>query len=123
MIGLARAFPRFTRLKSLRPRISASSPFRQSFLFSSKPDFKQELEAKHFDFQKLEPTIYKWWEATDYFKPVENNDPKKKFIVPMPPPNVTGYLHMGHAIFIALQDIMIRFHRMRGFETLWVPGT
>lgn len=58
-----------------------------------------------------------------FFKPKPNNEKMKKFVVPMPPPNVTGYLHMGHAIFLTLQDIMIRFNRMRGIETVWVPGT
>ena len=45
------------------------------------------------------------------------------YVIPMPPPNVTGRLHMGHAIFVALQDVLARFHRMRGRPTLWTPGT
>lgn len=96
----------------------------------NKPDFLKESDAKYFEFQRLEKDIYQWWEKNGYFKPIDDVIEKdgqqlkrKKFVVPMPPPNVTGYLHMGHAIFIALQDIMTRFYRMRGFSTLWLPGT
>lgn len=93
-----------------------------SALNNAKPDFRKEFDSKYFEFQKVESDIYKWWESSGYFKP-KPNDNKEKFVITMPPPNVTGYLHMGHAIFIALQDIMTRFHRMKGVETLWLPGT
>ena len=85
--------------------------------------FGKDIETnKYFEFDKLESSIYNWWESSGYFKP--DQDPlKKPFVIPMPPPNVTGYLHMGHAMFVALQDIMSRFHRMRGKSTLWLPGT
>jgi arginyl-tRNA synthetase len=89
---------------------------------ADKPDFRNEFDSKYFDFQRAEANIYKWWEHSGYFKP-KINDNARKFVMSMPPPNVTGYLHMGHAIFIALQDIMARFHRMKGVETLWLPGT
>lgn len=96
-------------------------------LHSAGVDFAKEMEAKYFDFNLMEEDIYKWWEGEDFFKPPtatsEAPDKKKPFVVSMPPPNVTGYLHMGHAIFVALQDIMCRFQRMRGRPTLWVPGT
>ena len=86
------------------------------------PDFKGEANEKYFEFVRLEKSIYEWWEESGYFKP--STDLKKKpYVIPMPPPNVTGYLHMGHAMFIGLQDIMARFHRMRGKATLWLPGT
>ena len=86
------------------------------------PDFKIEANEKYFEFNRLEKSIYEWWEKSGFFKP--STDLKKKpYVIPMPPPNVTGYLHMGHAMFIALQDIMARFHRMRGKATLWLPGT
>jgi len=98
------------------------------------PDFENEVNEKYFEFQRLESSIYNWWEISGYFKPHESSSSdddgggaakkkKKPFVIPMPPPNVTGYLHMGHAIFVALQDIMARFHRMRGRPTLWLPGT
>lgn len=96
-------------------------------LKNSKPDFSREINEKYFEYNRLEPNLYSWWESRGMFKPdtvsAEKAKGKKPFVVPMPPPNVTGYLHMGHAIFIALQDIMSRFHRMRGRPTLWLPGT
>lgn len=91
-------------------------------IYNVKPDFSKEIDEKYFDFQRLESNLYSWWEEAGYFKPNENSK-KASFVIPMPPPNVTGYLHMGHAIFVALQDIMARFHRMRGRPTLWLPGT
>ncbi|KAK9154632.1 hypothetical protein Sjap_002112 [Stephania japonica] len=77
--------------------------------------------AKSFDFTS-EERIYNWWESQGFFKPNFNScgDP---FVISMPPPNVTGSLHMGHAMFVTLEDIMVRYQRMRGRPTLWVPGT
>jgi valyl-tRNA synthetase len=48
---------------------------------------------------------------------------RKPFVISIPPPNVTGELHLGHAMFVAMEDLMIRYHRMKGVPTLWVPGT
>ena len=118
------------RLVSLsrRPAVSSSQAgsYRRTSVvrlsLAPRPEFSKEIESKYFDFERLEGDIYKWWEASDYFKPAPDNG-KNPFVIPMPPPNVTGYLHMGHAIFVALQDIMARFHRMRGRPTLWLPGT
>jgi valyl-tRNA synthetase len=78
--------------------------------------------AKQFAPNEFEQRLYEWWEASGYFKPNEDSD-KECFVISMPPPNVTGKLHMGHAMFVALEDIMARFHRMRGHPTLWLPGT
>ena len=86
------------------------------------PNFAKEIESKYFDFEKFEKEIYTWWEGSGYFKP-RMGSKRKSFVIPMPPPNVTGYLHMGHALFVAIQDILTRFHRMRGRPTLWLPGT
>ena len=61
------------------------------------------------------------WEESGFFEPVA--DAESCFVIPMPPPNVTGRLHMGHAMFVAMQDVMIRFARMRGKSALWLPGT
>ena len=72
----------------------------------------------------FESEIYKWWETSGCFKPSEpGKSDKPPYVLPMPPPNVTGRLHMGHAIFVALQDVLARFHRMRGRPVLWLPGT
>lgn len=77
---------------------------------------------KNFNPGESEEKLYAWWEREGYFKPDKNAD-GKPFVMSMPPPNVTGKLHMGHAMFVTLQDIMARFHRMRGRPTLWLPGT
>jgi len=84
---------------------------------------------KAYDFKTTEPRIYKMWEQGGYFRP--SNDPnrpgfdpsKKPFVISIPPPNVTGELHIGHVMFVAMEDLMIRYHRMKGIPSLWVPGT
>lgn len=77
---------------------------------------------KAYDPKLVEKRLYDWWEARGYFKPrIEPG--KKPFVISIPPPNITGELHHGHAMFIAFEDLMIRWHRMRGEPTLWVPGT
>lgn len=77
---------------------------------------------KNFDFKKRENEIYKNWEENGYFKPVIDKG-KKPFVISMPPPNVTAKLHIGHALDDTIQDILIRYHRMLGDPTLYVPGT
>jgi valyl-tRNA synthetase len=78
---------------------------------------------KAYDPSDCEDRIYKMWEDAGAFKP-EACDPKgESFTVSMPPPNATGQLHLGHAVMLALEDIFIRFNRMRGKRALWVPGT
>jgi valyl-tRNA synthetase len=84
---------------------------------------------KTYNFKSTEPRIYEMWEKGGYFQP--SNDPnqpgfdstKKPFVISIPPPNVTGELHIGHVLFVAMEDLMIRYHRMKGIPTLWVPGT
>lgn len=72
----------------------------------------------------FESDIYKWWESNGCFDPdAKGLSDKESYVLPMPPPNVTGRLHMGHAMFVALQDVLARFHRMRGRPVLWLPGT
>jgi len=77
---------------------------------------------KTYDPQAAETRLYDWWESQGYFKPRSAPD-RKPFVISMPPPNVTGALHLGHAMTAALEDLMIRYHRMKGDPTLWVPGT
>src|SRR5262249_24938194 len=76
---------------------------------------------KTYDPQAVETKWYRFWEDGGYFKPRPNAS-RKPFVISMPPPNVTGALHLGHAISATIEDIMIRYHRMQGDETLWVPG-
>ncbi|KAI9680110.1 MAG: hypothetical protein M1817_005127 [Caeruleum heppii] len=106
------------------------------------PTFKYSFERfltagpvlKSFDdpfYKAYNPTVveaawYAWWEKEGFFKPEFTSEGKVKeegyFVIPLPPPNVTGSLHMGHAVTNALQDTMIRWNRMRGLTTLWLPG-
>ena len=77
---------------------------------------------KNFNHQEAETRLYKWWEESGFFKA----DPKAggfPFVIVIPPPNVTGNLHMGHALDETLQDVLTRYHRMKGDNTLWLPGT
>ena len=81
---------------------------------------------KAYDPSGTEDRIYKLWEDSGAFRAdaqnvIKNN--KKPFTVSMPPPNATGQLHLGHAVMLALEDIFIRYRRMKGEEALWVPGT
>lgn len=74
-----------------------------------------------FDPATVEQGLYDWWDESGFFQP--SDDPNAKpFVIVMPPPNVTGELHVGHALFVALQDLMIRWHRMKGDAALWIPG-
>ena len=84
---------------------------------------------KTYVFKTTEQRIYQEWEKRRFFKP--SNDPNqpgfnpniKPFVISIPPPNVTGELHLGHAMFVSMEDLMIRYHRMKGYATLWVPGS
>ena len=81
----------------------------------------KELE-KNYNPSEIEDRIYTNWMERKYFH-AEVDRSKKPFTIVMPPPNITGQLHMGHALDNTLQDILIRFKRMQGFDTLWLPGT
>ncbi len=78
--------------------------------------------AKTYDPKQVEDRIYQFWLEHDYFK-AERDPAKKPFTIVIPPPNVTGQLHMGHAFDETLQDILIRYKRMAGYSALWLPGT
>jgi len=79
--------------------------------------------------QKIEKGIYEWWESQGYFRPEKQrelglvNDDSSRFCITLPPPNVTGVLHLGHAIVLTLEDLMTRLARMKQKETLFLPGT
>ena len=80
---------------------------------------------KPYDPQETEPRIYREWEESGYFNPdnLPNAENREPFTVVLPPPNVTGILHLGHAYEDSLQDSVIRYQRMRGKRALWIPGT
>lgn len=82
---------------------------------------KHELEGK-FNPQEFEDSIYENWEKKGYFKPSDDRT-KKPYTIVIPPPNITGRLHMGHALDETLQDILIRYKRMSGYNALWIPGS
>ncbi len=75
-----------------------------------------------FDHAEASPRIYAAWEAAGCFE-AEPNRNRKPFTIVIPPPNVTGALHLGHGLNNTLQDTLIRWRRMQGYETLWMPGT
>ena len=89
--------------------------------FNQEEIMSKEL-AKTYDPKGLEDRLYQKWMDNGYFHAKVNPD-KKPFTIVMPPPNVTGQLHMGHALDETMQDILIRFKRMQGYEALWQPGT
>ncbi|GAB4141189.1 MAG: hypothetical protein Fur0024_3140 [Patescibacteria group bacterium] len=80
------------------------------------------LLEKNFEPKRYEGEIYKTWEEKNLFAPSEDLS-KKPFTIIMPPPNANGSLHLGHATFVTIEDIMIRYKRMCGYRTLWLPGT
>ncbi len=83
------------------------------------PDFEMP---KNYDPSASERRIYEWWERSGYFKPELAGPEAEPFVISIPPPNITGEMHVGHAMFVALEDLMIRYKRMRGYAALWVPG-
>ncbi|MFM8530300.1 MAG: class I tRNA ligase family protein [Ilumatobacteraceae bacterium] len=77
--------------------------------------------AKAYEPGLVEAGVYDRWDSNGWFQPHGNPD-RNPFVVVMPPPNVTGELHIGHALFVTVEDIMVRWHRMLGDPTLWTPG-
>lgn len=80
-----------------------------------------------YNFTELESKMYELWEKANAFNPdvvvPSDTAPKKPFSIIMPPPNANDALHLGHALFVSIEDILIRYHRMRGDDTVWIPGT
>lgn len=87
-------------------------------------DIKKKIEdlPTVYNAQETEDKIYKFWEENKYFQ-ADSSSKKPPYSIVIPPPNVTGVLHMGHALDETLQDILTRYHRMSGYEALWIPGT
>ena len=96
-------------------------------MFNLEATLNEHALPKTYDFKSTEERIYAWWEQQGFFQPA--NAPGKKgfdptrrpFVISIPPPNVTGELHLGHAMFVAMEDLMIRYNRMKGMPALWVP--
>ena len=83
---------------------------------------KNQDLAKAYEFKDVEQKWYTAWEKQKRFQATMDDD-KPSFSIVIPPPNVTGVLHVGHALNNTLQDILVRYRRMQGFNTLWLPGT
>lgn len=103
--------------------------FQKAIIFAIIASMIDEKLLKPYDPASTEKRIYKTWESSGFFNPdtciekgVTPTDAKPYTII-LPPPNVTGILHMGHGLMVTVQDILIRYHRMKGFRTLWLPGT
>lgn len=77
---------------------------------------------KTYDFRQVEARLYEWWESSGFFTP-EIDPESEPYVISMPPPNITGELHLGHSMFVAMEDMMIRHSRMKGVPALWVPGS
>lgn len=102
---------------------------KEPFINKTPPGEKKDMSgpmAAAFDPQAVESAWYSWWEKKEFFKPSLGKDGKCRekgtFVIPIPPPNVTGSLHLGHALGNSIQDLLIRWNRMRGLTTLWIPG-
>jgi valyl-tRNA synthetase len=83
---------------------------------------QQEILAKGYEPKEVEEKWYRYWEENNLFRAEPNTD-GEPFCIVIPPPNVTGSLHMGHALNNTLQDILCRYKRMKGYSVLWQPGT
>jgi len=92
------------------------------FLFILEENMKSVELSKAYDPKSFEQRVYEMWKREGHFQPKVDRR-KKPFTIVIPPPNVTGVLHLGHALDNSLQDIQIRYRRMRGIPTLWLPGT
>ncbi len=86
-------------------------------------DTRHEDMPKTYDFKTTEQRLYNWWLENGWFKPEITGPDAEPYVISIPPPNVTGALHQGHALFVGLEDLMIRHARMTGRAALWVPGT
>lgn len=102
-----------------------SKTFRRLFTVNMKKQLAGEMAAGYQP-KDVEAEWYQWWEQSGFFRPRSDREPQydgKKFVIVLPPPNVTGYLHLGHALTGAVQDTIIRYQRMKGSDTLYLPGT
>ena len=103
------------------PEMPGEGLFSYSSVLIGGKEMAKELE-KNYNPAEIEQKLYDKWVNKKYFH-AEVDRSKKPFTIVMPPPNITGQLHMGHALDNTLQDILVRYKRMQGYETLWVPGT
>jgi valyl-tRNA synthetase len=108
--------------KAKKDEIRLKKEFNNTTPKGDKKDMTQPM-LNEYDPPAVEAAWYDWWAAQGFFRADENDQTKEKFIIVIPPPNVTGSLHMGHALTNSIQDALCRWHRMSGKNVLWVPGT
>ena len=107
------------KLKNVIFHLPASCGINLTFIFLLFMEIPKAYNPKDF-----EDKIYKNWEEKGYFNPDNlENKGNEQFSIVLPPPNVTGTLHLGHASMLAIEDLFVRYKRMKGFDTVWVPGT
>ncbi|KAJ1935292.1 valine--tRNA ligase, partial [Linderina pennispora] len=110
--------------KEKEPKVAKAKPaFVNTTPTGEKKDMSQAM-ADSYEPEAVEAAWYSWWEKEGFFTPEELDkpNPKGRFVMATPPPNVTGKLHIGHALFISIQDSLVRWNRMRGVTTLFIPG-
>eukprot|EP00105_Crassostrea_gigas_P020597 XP_011439421.1 PREDICTED: valine--tRNA ligase [Crassostrea gigas] len=114
--------------KKVRPQKGAVTYESATYDIPTQPGDKKDVSCplpRSYSPDFVEAAWYDWWVAQRFFTPEygeEKGRPRQKFVMCLPPPNVTGTLHLGHAITNTIQDALVRWHRMRGYETLWLPG-
>ena len=109
--------------RASREKLFPARLYKQEIAIAEKEKQNMEKElAKTYDPKGIEDKIYQKWMEKKYFH-AEVDRSKKPFTIVIPPPNITGQLHMGHALDNTMQDILIRFKRMQGYNALWQPGT
>ncbi|XP_052721885.1 valine--tRNA ligase-like isoform X2 [Crassostrea angulata] len=114
--------------KNVRPQKGAVTYESAMYDIPTQPGDKKDVSCplpRSYSPDFVEAAWYDWWVAQRFFTPEygeEKGSPRQKFVMCLPPPNVTGTLHLGHAITNTIQDALVRWHRMRGYETLWLPG-
>ncbi|ETN36913.1 valine-tRNA ligase [Cyphellophora europaea CBS 101466] len=117
---------KLAKFQAKQAKVKQAQPAASTEAKPKKEKVKKPTAVDAYEPKKIEDGRYDWWESQGYFKPEFTKDgkikPEGKFVIPIPPPNVTGALHMGHALTNALQDTMIRHARMQGKTTAWVPG-
>lgn len=105
--------------------VLSTTTLSQQLLTHSEEDMSQPMSSG-YDPIAVESAWYEWWDAQGFFAPQTEPDgsvkPEGQFVIPAPPPNVTGSLHIGHALTVAIQDALVRWNRMLGKTTLFVPG-
>eukprot|EP01100_Stratorugosa_tubuloviscum_P012307 TRINITY_DN57_c1_g1_i6.p1 TRINITY_DN57_c1_g1~~TRINITY_DN57_c1_g1_i6.p1 ORF type:complete len:1271 (-),score=628.85 TRINITY_DN57_c1_g1_i6:58-3870(-) len=103
-------------------KIRLKTEFINTTIAGEKKDLSQPMAAS-YDPPAVEAAWYEWWLKSGFFAPEINNEAREQFVIVIPPPNVTGSLHLGHALTNSIQDTLARWHRMNGRRVLWVPGT